>query len=150
MDRNLKILFALLLSSMLSLSLISCDHTSNKACKEHEDADNNGFCDICGETVKSESQEPAPEQKPDTTPEEKPGIDAEYTLTFISEGTVIETVKVKKGEIFELPTPSRGEEYILLGWINAETGEKITDSTFSWSEDITLTAIWDRVWSEGF
>ncbi len=144
-----KLILALLIG-IVSLALLSCEPTGsgNKECGDHIDKNADGLCDICDEMIKEEASTPdGTTPEPDgTTPEPE----TEYTLTFMSEGAVIETVKIKNGESFEPPTPSRGSEYILLGWKNSATGEKITGSTFTWSEDTTLTEIWDTVWSEGF
>ncbi len=125
------------------------------ACTEHTDTDGDEKCDSCGADVPAP---PACTEHTDTDGDEKcdncgadvPAPDTEYTLNFESQGKIIGTLKIKNGEAFAVPVLDRGDEYILLGWKNKATGEKITESIFNWSEDITLVAIWDTVWSKGF
>ncbi len=130
-------------------------------CTEHVDADEDEKCDNCGADVPkvtppecTEHVDANEDEKCDNcgadVPKSEPDPDKEYTLTFESQGVVVGVLKIKNGEAFAVPALDRGDEYILLGWKIKSTGTRINTSTFVWTEDITLVAVWDKTWSDGF
>ncbi len=153
-----RIIAALVLTLSLCVCLCACKPEQNLSCSEHIDGNSDSVCDICGEEVKT-IREPC-EEHMDSDGDSKCdscGADVqksengkEYTLTFESEGNVVGTLKINNGDSFEAPALDRGEEYILLGWKDKATGVKISENTFVWTEDTTLVAVWDTVWSSGF
>lgn len=67
-----------------------------------------------------------------------------YTVTFDSDGgTVIDPVKVKRGDKVDEPCSPTKEGYKFLGWYVGD--EEWLFIGFSVTEDITLIAKWERI-----
>lgn len=74
-----------------------------------------------------------------------------YRITFESDGVQVSYVDVVYGNNFEFPNVAKdSQEYILVKWIDKDTGETVTAGKYQFDNNKTFVAVWDRLWSDGY
>ena len=69
------------------------------------------------------------------------GREKSFTVTFNTDGgTTVSSIKVKDGEILELPKEPKKDGYIFVGWVDNK--DNIITKGTKFKENITLKAKW--------
>lgn len=121
MKKYLITILSAIIISLLVFSGCGANSDSN-VCKNHEDTDGNGICDICGAELEVNKK-------------------TEFSVLFdTNHGIMQETTKktVQKNSRLSLPNPKR-TGYTFCGWFFGENKWTVYDRV---NEDITLTAKW--------
>ncbi len=74
-----------------------------------------------------------------------------YKLTLESEGDFgIQVIEIKYGDPLNLPTPSRGSEYVFMWWEDKETGQPVSATEYLFASDKTFVAVWSSTWTPDY
>ncbi len=74
-----------------------------------------------------------------------------YTVTFEGEGIEPYSITVKHGAEFAFPVVKSGtDNNVIVGWVDKETGERVSSNVFNYITDKTFVAVWGKEWSDNF